>query len=167
MTHQQPSVERLRELFVYEADTGRLVWRIHAGKCGRGRAGSNAGTVRRKTDGRLAVSISGSAYYLHRIAWAMQTGNWPADRIDHIDRNAANNRWENLRECTARINAQNRRSSCKSKTGLLGVVQRGKRFEARIKTGGKTYELGRFDTAEAAYTAYVVAKRRLHEGCTL
>jgi hypothetical protein len=38
---------------------------------------------------------------------------------------------------------------------------------ARIAINGHQINLGRFRTAEAAHAAYVDAKRRLHEGCTL
>jgi hypothetical protein len=41
------------------------------------------------------------------------------------------------------------------------------RLSASVWVGGKRVYLGRFDTAEEAHAAYVAAKRRLHQGCTL
>lgn len=37
----------------------------------------------------------------------------------------------------------------------------------KIFADGRTRVLGTFETPEAAHTAYVAAKRQLHEGCTL
>lgn len=53
--------------------------------------------------------------------------------------------------------------------GLLGVTHHPKnnKFQARITLDKRTQSLGYFKTPEAAHAAYVEAKRRLHEGCTI
>lgn len=38
---------------------------------------------------------------------------------------------------------------------------------ARIIANGKTHHLGSFDTPERAHAAYLTAKRKLHDGCTI
>lgn len=58
---------------------------------------------------------------------------------------------------------------CDNQSGVLGAHYRkdtGK-FASSVTTAGKAHLLGSFDTAEQAHDAYVTAKRRLHEGCTL
>ena len=37
------------------------------------------------------------AYFEHRLAYFMMTGDWPAEDIDHINRVKHDNRWANLR----------------------------------------------------------------------
>lgn len=54
-----------------------------------------------------------------------------------------------------------------NKTGLIGVQPHGIRFIAKIKSDGKQYNLGVFDTATEAHEAYLSAKRKMHKGCTI
>lgn len=159
-----PSVSRLLELFDYNQATGVLTRRISVG-CARG--GSAAGTPIRT--GHMTVSVDRRLLYVHRIAWAMQTGEWPTMEIDHMDGNPRNNQWSNLREVDRSLNMQNRRGPDRdSMTGLLGAFRaKGGRFESKIRVRGIVHRLGTFGTAEEAHAAYVEAKRRLHEGCTI
>lgn len=50
-----------------------------------------------------------------------------------------------------------------AKSGLLGVcaTKSGERFMANIKSRGKRYYLGTFDTAEEAHAAYVDARKEM------
>lgn len=157
------SPERLRELLVYDAETGVFTRRVGA----RSRqAGTIVGT--RDSYGYLVTKIQRRMYKLHRLAWLYMTGEWP-DQIDHIDGIRDNNRWSNLRNVDGATNQQNQRRaqgdnrSC----GLLGVTRLGDRWMARILVAGKRVQIGSFSTPEAAHAAYVAAKRELHAGCTL
>lgn len=88
--------------------------------------------------------------------------------LDHINGNRADNRIANLREVPNAVNCQNKRAPLpKNKTGFLGVTRDAHGFRAAVMLNRRQHHLGRFDTAEAAHAAYVEAKRRLHEGCTL
>ncbi len=89
--------------------------------------------------------------------------------VDHKDGNPLNNRWANLRLADESLNGQNqRRAHRDSKTGLLGVFPKRDKFAAQITTpDGRRHTLGSFKTAEAAHAAYIEAKRKLHEGCTI
>ena len=96
-------------------------------------------------------------------------GEWPADEVDHINGDSTDNRLCNLRSVSREVNQENiRRAKRNSKTGLLGVMHtRGGKYRSAIRVRGVFHHLGHFDTAEQAHAAYVEAKRRLHEGCTL
>jgi hypothetical protein len=100
----------------------------------------------------------------------MHYGSWPANTIDHINGIKTDNRIENLRDVTAAVNKQNMRAArSDSRSGLIGAIwqEDRKSWKAEIAVGGKKKMLGRFKTAEAAHEAYVLAKRTVHEGCTL
>lgn len=158
------TVDRLRELFAYDPDTGILTRRV---SISNGLAGSVAGTPGKR--GHMTVSVDRKLLYVHRIIWAMQTGAWPEFEVDHRDTDPTNNRWTNLRDVPHVVNVQNRRAPNVAHIGqrLLGAFRQGSRFTSKIRAGGVLHRLGTFDTAEAAHAAYVAAKRRLHEGCTL
>jgi len=155
--------EKLKELLHYDSTTGLFTWRVPT--TGRTKIGDVAGT---HVNGYVRISISGILYVAHRLAWLYITGRWPADQIDHRNTIRDDNRFENLREANNIFNAQNvRKSHSNSRTGFLGVVPHGKRFEARIRVNGKKTYIGIFKTPEQANSAYIAAKRELHPGCTL
>lgn len=130
-----------------------------------GRKGLPIGKLR--PDGALdcvtyPAGFKTSSVLLHRAAWLLMTGAWPALEIDHDDRNRANNRWKNLREAT---HAQNRQNlSRRGKHGRLrGALPYHRKWKSMIRVGGVTQYLGLFTTEEEAHAAYCTAKLRLHE----
>lgn len=110
--------------------------------------------------GYLQVGIGGRSYQLHRVIWFYVTGLWPVE-VDHKNRDKADNRWRNLRDCTR---AKNRANSCvgkNNKLGLKGVRLTVKgRYEPRIRVGGKAIWLGTYNTAEEAAAVYASAAKR-------
>lgn len=156
---------RADELLVYDPKTGALTWRV--GRRGTAKAGMPAGSVNKS---RLVLWLDGERHSGHRVIWLMQTGHWPVGVVDHIDGDSINNRWVNLRDVTWQENSQNRkRANANSSLGLLGVSAdtKGPKFQARIRTGGRSVCLGLFETAQSAHEAYLRAKRALHDGNTL
>lgn len=168
------TVEELSRVLTYDPQSGELTWLVSVG--GRGRQGHSgkfpAGTVAgSSTRGSYCrIRLNGRIYYGHRIAWALTYGSWPTKNIDHIDGNPTNNKLANLREVSQQQNIQNQRRALPNNTsGLLGVGwhnQAGK-WRARITVGQKSHHLGLFDTPDTAHEAYLEAKRKLHEGCTI
>lgn len=128
-------------------------------------AGKVAGTDLR---GYVAINLDGFPRRAHRLAWLYVTGEYPADEIDHIDRNRANNRFENLRQATMPENQRNRAVNSNNQSGLKGAFVYHDRFEARIMVDKVTHKLGTFDTAQEAHEAYCEAALRLHNdyACT-
>lgn len=85
-----------------------------------------------KHGGYLKYGFRRNGHYVnisaHRLAWLLHYGQWPADVIDHIDGNPANNCITNLRCCSPKENKQNAYYpwSLNRDTGLPGVVAKRK-----------------------------------------
>lgn len=155
--------QRLRDLAHYCQQTGKFT---HLQSKGSKKAGMSAGSLRR--DGYVYAMFDGHRGMAHQFAWLYVTGEWPTQEIDHIDGNKANNAFVNLRQVSRRMNTENKRMAKRtSTTGLLGAIRHPRGFVARIVSEGKRTHLGIFETPEAAHEAYVQAKRRLHQGCTI
>ena len=80
---------------------------------------------------------------------------------DHINNDPSDDRWSNLREATASQNGANKRAqSNKMYSNLKGVTWQAGRYLAQIGVDGQNIYLGRFDRAEDAHAAYVVAAKK-------
>lgn len=161
------SLAELRELLRYDTESGELFWLVN--RRAGARMGGRAGTI--VHDGYRVITINGRKYSAHRLAWFLAHGAWPRNYIDHINGVRDDNRLNNLRDVSASVNSQNLRGVTRRNvsTGFLGVTQHKllKKFQSQITCNGKTHYLGLFSSAEAAHSAYLEAKRRLHEGCTI
>ena len=151
----------IRERISYDPDSGVLT-RISTGK-----ALSYVGHC-----GYIQIRIWPKRFLAHRVAWFLHFGQWPSGLIDHINGDPLDNRIANLRSVDSRTNNQNRRRALKNNlSGFLGVRMRprdgAKPYAAVIEHKGQRTHLGSFATAQEAHEAYLVAKRRLHEGCTI
>ena len=93
--------------------------------------------------------------------------------IDHINGARNDDRLANLRDVSQAVNVQNiREARGHSHSGLLGASKmhnrRGtKLWAARIVVDGLARHLGYFSSGEEAHQAYLSAKRKMHEGCTI
>lgn len=153
------SPEALRELFVYDAETGVLRWKHDRRKV---RAGDIAGTLRGRY---LLVKINRVTHYVHRVAWAIYYGVWPIQNIDHINRNPGDNRICNLRDVPQAVNARNK-DPYRGDVDLCGPVysvgvRREKAakqsFSARLYRNGVQRFLGCFKTPAEASIAVSAA----------
>ena len=64
--------ERLKELYLYDPETGAFT---RTATRGRWRRGDVAGSV--TAYGYLSIRIDGKAYYSHRLAWLYMAGAFP------------------------------------------------------------------------------------------
>lgn len=123
---------------------------------GSGLSHTEAGTVKTLRRGKhrykvRVVGIDHEHYSAHQLIWFWVTGEW-ADLIDHRDGDSLNNRWQNLRQASLQINAQNRRVALKhNKSGRLGVTTKSYGYEAKIKVNGKVTYLGTFKDPDVAH----------------
>jgi hypothetical protein len=162
------TVERLKEVLLYEPGMGHFIHRPRAGadqptKTWNTRyAGKIAGTVR--VDGRRVLCIDGKHYFAARLAWLYMTGKWPNPEADHESTDRCDDRWGNLREATRQQNACNTRTRRHSKSGMKGAHwhKKSQKWQARITSHGKMKGLGYYDTKEQAHQAYCSAASRLH-----
>lgn len=152
----------VKELLSYDAESGQF-FRLQKTKR------SPIGQIKTSVlpTGYVMFSIKGRKYLAHRIAWLYVYGYFPAKHIDHIDGCKSNNAIANLRSVTRSLNMQNQRKPHTGKGLPLGVHMHGNRFKAVIKTNGLQKHIGVFKTQSEASSAYISAKRQLHEGNTL
>lgn len=167
----------LGECFNCDFSTGRLSWKsrpLSHFSSVRGCNSANAKFAGRDVAPKLnnrgyrvvGITFQGDAriYLQHRIVFALATGAWPSDMLDHIDGDRANNSISNLRPCTMQQNAMNQPGKLPSKGRLKGASfhQRLGKWSASICVDYRKRHLGYFDTAEAAHTAYQTAAAELH-----
>ena len=151
---------RLKELLHYDPETGVFTWLLRTSN--RIRVGGVAGCARR--DGYRLIRLDGGSYLAHRLAWLYIHGVSPPEETDHINGIRADNRIANLREATKSGNQQNRAIHSKNTSGFPGVSwhsQVGK-WQAHIRSEGKSKYLGLFDASEDAHEAYCAAKVQMH-----
>lgn len=91
--------------------------------------------------------IFGQIYLAHRVIWAMQTGAWPVDQLDHVSGSTVDNRLINLRDVSNRENARNSALRSNNTSGVVGVNwnKSTQKWKAQIRTpNGVQKHLGYF-----------------------
>ena len=164
--------ERLKHLLSYDKSTGKFTRRIDITR-GSIKAGSQAGCkVKVGTKYYLVAIVDNTLYACHRLAWLYIYGSFPSGLIDHINRDGLDNRIDNLRDVSHKVNMQNvgafkdwKKHGCK----LTGVSwdKSTNNWKSSICIDGRQKHLGRFATQEDAHEAYLIKKREVHEGCTI
>ena len=154
--------EKLKELFVYEADTGLFIRRKAVGRHGRHKALTVAGT--RQNHGYIVLNIDGRRYMAHRLAWLYHYGQWPNNDIDHINEVKNDNRISNLREATRAQNMQNVRRHKHNTNRYKGVswMPARRKWRAYIFVNYKQQHIGLYNSPEEARDARANAEERLH-----
>lgn len=170
MTRVSLTAEKLREVLHYDPDTGEFRWR-HPPPRKPWLGGAIAGSVN-KVLGYRIICVSQTNFLAHRLAWFYTHGELPKNQIDHINGFKTDNRIANLRDVPMQINAENRRTARMGKTsstylGVFPTANRQKPWVAQVRVAKKTVRVGRFTTEQEAHAAYLSAKRRLHDGCTI
>lgn len=89
---------------------------------------------------------------------------WPAQYIDHINGNPADNRIVNLREASPAENTHNKRKSHSNTSGIKGVSwhKRDKKWYAQMEKENKNIFIGAFKTIEEAAAAIKLKRKELH-----
>lgn len=100
--------------------------------------------------GYLILKIKGKQYKAHRIAYFLNYGVFPNGEIDHINRNRADNRIENIRVVSRQGNINNTTKEINPDTGVIGVhLTKMKNLKKKytVKLDGKTYRFYTLDEA--------------------
>jgi hypothetical protein len=154
----------VRRVFLYDPETGALLWRHRDDvlpRVNKRFAGRPAGC----SDGQygyISIRLCDRLYQAHRLIWLYMTGDWPADLVDHIDGNPANNVWTNLRPATRGENNRNRLTTRKGRLKGTHLNRATGKWYVQIMLEKRNHNFGQFDTEEEAHAAYVEAARRLH-----
>lgn len=144
---------RLKELFSYDEQTGLFQRRRRLGP-----KKDISGHV--ATKGHRQIMVDKKLHMAHRLAWLYVYGEHPASLVDHINRNPDDNRICNLRLATSSQNQQNTKVRKDNLCGKKGIsyLTREAKWRARISKNGKTIDLGRFKSLEAAINARKIAE---------
>jgi hypothetical protein len=128
-----PSLDKLRELFTYDPESGKIFWKVN--RRSNKLLGAEAGYYNPKGYRLIKVTENKvtTAYMAARIAYALHHGTDPyPNDVDHINRNPGDNRINNLRIVSRSDNNKNRRSWCSA--GEKYIHRQGKKFVVEIHT---------------------------------
>ena len=168
--------EIVRELLDYDPETGVLTWKERDRKWFKS-DGSwkwwNTRYVGKEAGSRVGlrygyewktVCILGKTCYSHRIVWIWMAGKLPSGCVDHINRDATDNRWCNLRVVARAENSLNLSKKKNNTSGVAGVSwdKSRKRWLSLVQYKNKKHNLGRFaeDDFESAVKAVEDFRRK-------
>jgi hypothetical protein len=93
----------------------------------------------------------------HRLIFVLENDRWPAEFIDHRNRNRSANVAGNLREATKIENNQNASLRHDNKSGFPNVSWHTRigKWQAVIRENGRRRHIGYFDTPKLARLAQI------------
>lgn len=162
------TISALKEQLHYCPESGQFTWLVTRNRI---KAGDVGGYVRRS--GYVRIGIFGRFYMAHRLAWFYMTGAWPEQVIDHINGDPADNSWNNLRDVSPAINAQNRKGAVSGRKHRLprGVYTQdcnsnyAKPYIARAYVNGRHINGAYHSTIEGAAAEAEALRNEHHRGC--
>lgn len=150
--------ERLKEVLLYDPETGIFTRRVKRRKWG---IDTRVGTPLNSM--YWAINVDRKLYLAHRLAWFYVYGEWPPKDIDHINRDRQDNRLANLRLAVRSQNNFNAKRAI-GRTGFRGVYydSRRKKYTVRPWIYCERRSLGSYDTAEEAHAVYMAVVKERH-----
>ena len=148
----------LTDALNYDEETGHFTWLVSTRNTKPGQRAGHDGP-----NGYRVVTFNKKRYYEHRLAWHFVHGEWPFE-VDHLNRDKADNRLQNLREVTKSQNQWNRGLQKNNTSGVSGVswCNFTDRWAVTIKVGGAKCRLGRHDTLFDAAAVAQSFRNRMH-----
>lgn len=115
--------------------------------------------------GYCQVEFNGRVVFYHAIVWILVTGEDIPEgvQIDHINGNRVDNRVENMRLVTNRVNCQNKKVHRNGQLFGCSFDKRTDKYRASIQISGKLIFLGYYDTEQEAHEAYKIACQHMVE----
>lgn len=158
------SVDTLHKLLICDPDAGKLWWRERGPEWFQSDARAQMWNSRwagkpalnaAQGSGYLMGRIFAKGYLAHRVIFAMCSGQWPEQEVDHINGVRTDNRFLNLREVDRVQNSQNMKINARNTSGRVGVHWIGARGKwlASIRADGRSISLGYFTDLEDARAA--------------
>ena len=104
------------------------------------------------SQGYYVVMVNGKSYPAHKLAVLYVDGYLPdrSVRVDHINGDTLDNRWENLRVVAPGENVRNQKATKHTESGHTGVFKKGDKYTAHIRIDKVLKHLGTFTTLEKA-----------------
>lgn len=170
MIVREATIQHLRECLDYNPRTGALTWRerprSHFKNDGVWAAWNKKHShteVFSRKGGYLSLKVDGVQYLAHRVAWAMETGEWPKGGIDHINGDKSDNRISNIRDVSPAENSKNKVASKNNTSGFIGIGwnKASKKWMAYIGSGSGQLHLGLFSDINDAIAARKAAEQAL------
>lgn len=166
--------ETLRKLLRCDPDKGFLFWRarpLEMFKDGGHSKEHRCNYWNSRYSGKRALnSLNGQGYLCgnvmhvrvrsHRVIWAMETGAWPVDEIDHENHIRTDNRFINLFEATHQENMKNQKIAVNNTSGITGVsfLKYENVWRAQIGVMNKMISLGNHKLKSDAIAARKIAE---------
>lgn len=150
--------------YLFEYKDGYLIWKVKIPYT-KIQIGNKAGYVHStKTVKRRIIGFGRKLYKASRLIFLYHHGYLPS-QVDHIDRDALNDKIENLRAATHSENNKNRCSQKNSSSKYLGVFynKKWRSWRATIMINGKNKYLGSFKIEGNAALAYNKAAIEHHK----
>lgn len=103
-------LEKFKEEFIYDENSEScLIWK---------KSGKRAGT---KTNGYWKVTLERKQFWVHRVVWFLNTGEWPEAYVNHENLDRGDNRFINLSLESHLSNSQYRKKHRDNTSGIVGV----------------------------------------------
>ena len=111
-------IDYLKSILDYNPETGIFTWKVSKANCIK--KGDIAGSKPNQGD-YINISIDGTTYLAHRLAFLFMGYESMPDYVDHKDTDTLNNIWTNLREATATGNRCNTGVRIDNKLRIKGI----------------------------------------------
>lgn len=151
-------LQSLESFARYDANVGRFIclWRRPGSKANPGEC---LGTV--ATGGYRRFTVNKVRYYEHRLVWLWVTGEMPIE-IGHFDKDKTNNKFDNLRDVTHKINKRNTKMVSNNTSGYTGIsfAKANNKWHVRVLKKHIGY-YSALEEAVAARDAYISARPEL------
>lgn len=117
-----------------------------------------------KDGGYLRSEINGKNYYLHRLAWLYEYGEFPNSHLDHVNGDKTDNRIENLRKASRSENLCNVRKTKRNTSGYKNVTfhKESNKWRVVVSVDGKNKSFGLYEDIELADLVAIEARNKFH-----